>query len=59
MSDTDKRAMVPKVLCPECNAPMTILTSLASLVHLGMRELTYTCVQCRATKVILHRAESE
>jgi hypothetical protein len=59
MSDTNKRAMAPQVLCDKCKAQMKIRTSLASSDWPGARELSYICEQCHATKIIQHRADPE
>jgi hypothetical protein len=59
MSDTDKRALVPKVLCEHCKSPMKIRASLPIENEPGLRELSYFCEHCRRTQTIRRKDTTE
>ena len=59
MSDTDKRALVPKVLCENCKTPMKRRASLPIQNEPGLRELGYFCEQCRRVQTIRRKANPE
>jgi hypothetical protein len=57
MSDTDKKRLVPVVLCQGCNVPMKIVASLPA--DDGMRLLSYKCDQCNAVETLQRKTDLE